>query len=89
MVPARLLPSPAKAGGHRALADILESVDELRYYRSVLFPAGDGPDSATARKAAAAVTAEPTALAVARHAERAATPGTASAAPADEDRAEA
>ena len=66
--------SPAKNGGHRALADILESIDELRYYRSVLFPAGDGPDSATARKAAAAVTAAPTALAVARHAELAAQP---------------
>jgi oligoribonuclease len=29
--------APAKGGGHRALADILESVDELRYYRSVMF----------------------------------------------------
>ena len=76
--------SPAKNGGHRALADILESIDELRYYRSVLFPAGDGPDSATARKAAAAVTAAPTALAVARHAERAAEPAAGTAAPATE-----
>ena len=25
--------SPGKRGGHRALADILESVEELRYYR--------------------------------------------------------
>ena len=25
--------SPEKRGGHRALADILESIDELRYYR--------------------------------------------------------
>lgn len=24
---------PAKNGGHRALADIIESLDELRYYR--------------------------------------------------------
>jgi oligoribonuclease len=31
--------SPKKGGGHRALADILESIDELRYYREVLFPA--------------------------------------------------
>ena len=29
--------APQKAGGHRALADILESVDELRYYRSAIF----------------------------------------------------
>ena len=30
--------SPEKHGGHRALADILESIDELRYYRRLLFP---------------------------------------------------
>ena len=29
--------SPKKAGGHRALADIHESVQELRYYRSTVF----------------------------------------------------
>lgn len=29
--------APTKGGGHRALADILESVDELRYYRSAMF----------------------------------------------------
>ena len=29
--------APQKAGGHRALADILESVEELRYYRSAIF----------------------------------------------------
>lgn len=28
---------PAKKGGHRALADVLESVEELRYYRSQIF----------------------------------------------------
>ncbi|MBT0995624.1 oligoribonuclease [Cellulomonas sp. DKR-3] len=49
--------SPSKQGGHRALADILESIDELRYYRAALFPALPGPDSATARKIAAEVTA--------------------------------
>jgi oligoribonuclease len=47
--------SPKKDGGHRALADILESIDELRYYREVLFPAQPGPDTATARAAAARV----------------------------------
>ncbi len=44
--------SPAKHGGHRALADIRESVQELRYYREVVFVPQPGPDSATAREAA-------------------------------------
>ncbi len=52
--------SPAKNGGHRALADIAESIDELRYYRSVLLPEGVGPDSATAKQKAALITASPT-----------------------------
>jgi oligoribonuclease len=56
--------SPAKNGGHRALADILESIDELRYYRAVLFPAGEGPDSPTAKAAAQAVAESPTSAAV-------------------------
>ena len=30
--------SPEKHGGHRALADILESIQELEYYRRMLFP---------------------------------------------------
>ena len=30
--------APVKHGGHRALADILESIQELEYYRRVLFP---------------------------------------------------
>lgn len=29
--------APTKAGGHRALDDIVESLEELRYYRSKLF----------------------------------------------------
>lgn len=49
--------APAKNGGHRALADILESIDELRYYRAALMPAGPGPDSATARQIAAQIIA--------------------------------
>ncbi|WP_159792251.1 oligoribonuclease [Puerhibacterium puerhi] len=44
--------SPKKQGGHRALADILESVDELRYYREALFVPQPGPDSATVRAVA-------------------------------------
>lgn len=30
--------APKKNGGHRALADILESIEELEYYRRALFP---------------------------------------------------
>lgn len=53
--------SPAKQGGHRALADILESIDELRYYRQVLFPPGEGPTSEECKEAAAEILAHPTA----------------------------
>lgn len=49
--------APEKKGGHRALADILESIDELRYYRAALLPAQPGPDSTQARKIAAQVVA--------------------------------
>jgi len=45
--------SPGKNGGHRALADIRESVLELRYYREAVFVPQPGPDSATAREIAA------------------------------------
>jgi oligoribonuclease len=45
--------SPTKNGGHRALADIKESVRELRYYREAIFVPKPGPDSATARAIAA------------------------------------
>ena len=45
--------SPAKAGGHRALADILESIRELDYYRRALFVAAPGPTSEQAQAAAA------------------------------------
>jgi oligoribonuclease len=45
--------SPAKTGGHRALADILESIDELRYYRSAMLVPPPGPDSATLKAIAA------------------------------------
>src|SRR5215470_10510305 len=45
--------SPPKRGGHRALADITESIQELRYYRETIFVAPPGPDSATARQIAA------------------------------------
>jgi oligoribonuclease len=35
--PAAVAAAPSKAGGHRALDDIRESVAELRYYRSAVF----------------------------------------------------
>lgn len=41
--------SPKKAGGHRALADIRESIAELRYYREAVFVPQPGPDTATAK----------------------------------------
>ena len=45
--------APVKSGGHRALADIQESIEELRYYREAVFVAPPGPDSDTARALAA------------------------------------
>lgn len=50
--------SPAKSGGHRALADIRESVQELRYYRETVFVAPPGPDAATAVAVAARLLGE-------------------------------
>jgi oligoribonuclease len=53
--------APTKHGGHRALADILESVRELGYYRATVFTALPGPTSEEAQAAAAKVTADFTA----------------------------
>jgi len=47
--------SPKKAGGHRALADIHESVRELKYYRATVFVPDPGPTSEEAAAAAAAL----------------------------------
>ncbi|RKS77076.1 oligoribonuclease [Actinomadura pelletieri DSM 43383] len=47
--------SPEKKGGHRALADITESIQELRYYRAAVFVPQPGPDSETARAVAARI----------------------------------
>jgi len=41
--------APAKDGGHRALADILESIRELAYYRQTVFVADPGPSSDEAK----------------------------------------
>ncbi|NDD25706.1 MAG: oligoribonuclease [Actinobacteria bacterium] len=40
--------APKKVGGHRALADILESIDELRHYRKSVFVAEFAGSSAEA-----------------------------------------
>jgi len=45
--------SPAKTGNHRALADIQESIEELRYYRAAVFVPSPGPDSGAAKALAA------------------------------------
>jgi oligoribonuclease len=42
-VPRAYFNSPEKGGGHRALADILESIRELEYYRRAVFVADPGP----------------------------------------------
>jgi oligoribonuclease len=47
--------SPEKQGGHRALADITESIRELKYYRAAVFVPPPGPDSETARALAAKI----------------------------------
>jgi oligoribonuclease len=45
--------APAKSGGHRALADIRESIEELRFYRQAVFVPLPGPDTDEARRIAA------------------------------------
>lgn len=45
--------SPEKSGNHRALADIRESIAELRYYREVLFVPPPGPDAEEVKRIAA------------------------------------
>lgn len=47
--------APVKDGGHRALADILESIRELAYYRQAVFVADPGPSSAQAKSLATRV----------------------------------
>ena len=41
--------APVKRGNHRALADIQESIEELRYYRATVFVPPPGPGSAEAK----------------------------------------
>jgi oligoribonuclease len=51
--------SPTKTGGHRALADIVDSITELRYYRAAVFVPQPGPDTDAARAAAKQAVAPP------------------------------
>ena len=43
---------PKKDGGHRALADILESIKELKYYRKTVFVQQPGPTTEESKAAA-------------------------------------
>lgn len=52
--PRAYIHAPAKDGGHRALADIMESIRELAYYRQAVFVAEPGPTSDEAKAAASA-----------------------------------
>ena len=45
--------APAKTGNHRALGDIRDSIEELKYYRAAVFVPTPGPDSETAKGIAA------------------------------------
>jgi len=49
---------PKKDGGHRALADILESIEELRYYRETVMVAKPGPSSQEAQQVAESLRAD-------------------------------
>ncbi|HEV7948704.1 MAG TPA: oligoribonuclease [Glaciihabitans sp.] len=50
--------APAKNGGHRALADILESIRELEYYRKAAFVADPGPTTEDVQVVSAEVVAQ-------------------------------
>lgn len=47
--------APKKEGGHRALADILESIEELKYYRQTVFVDSPGPSTEEAQAVAMAL----------------------------------
>ncbi|GAA3770106.1 hypothetical protein GCM10022240_23020 [Microbacterium kribbense] len=52
--PRAYMHAPTKDGGHRALADIRESIRELAYYRQAVFVPEPGPTSDDAKATAAA-----------------------------------
>jgi oligoribonuclease len=45
--------SPTKTGNHRALGDILDSINELKYYREAIFVELPGPDTSKSNEIAA------------------------------------
>lgn len=47
--------APPKTGNHRALGDIIDSINELRYYRQAVFVPAPGPDSTEAERISKAV----------------------------------
>jgi len=51
--PAAFFAAPAKRGGHRALADIAESIQEMAYFRRAVMVEGGGPDRPTSEDIAA------------------------------------
>ena len=51
--------SPVKSGGHRALTDIRESIEELKFYRRAIFVPQPGPDSEESKALAAEFTLAP------------------------------
>src|SRR3954463_13408479 len=51
--------APTKTGGHRALAYIIDSITELRYYRAAVFVPLPGPDTEAAKAAAEQAIAPP------------------------------
>ncbi|QZY52411.1 oligoribonuclease [Leucobacter tenebrionis] len=53
--PAAYFGAPAKRGGHRALADIAESIQELAYFRSTAMIPAPGPDKAASEAVARTV----------------------------------
>lgn len=52
--PAAYFGAPVKRGGHRALADIAESIQELAYFRETVMQPAPGPDKAASTAASAA-----------------------------------
>lgn len=52
--------APKKDGGHRALADILESIRELQYYRKIVFVPEPGPTSDEAKAVAQSLESQTT-----------------------------
>ncbi|GAA1134877.1 oligoribonuclease [Ornithinicoccus hortensis] len=51
--------APTKTGGHRALGDIQDSINELRYYRRAVFKDLPGPDSASLKELAREIVPPP------------------------------